>query len=239
MSEQVDKIREASYYHTKIKDWPENERPREKLMNLGPEKLSDAELIAILLGSGAGKITAVDLSKRLLMEYKGLNMLSEKSISEMRRMKGIGSAKAVKLLAAFEIGRRIASGGNIKKEKIMNPSDVADYYIPLMRHLKKEVFKIVLLDSSIQIIKDVEISRGSLNANIVHPREVFKTAITESAASIILIHNHPSGNTEPSKEDIAITKILVETGKIVGISVYDHIIIGDTKYSSFAGMGLI
>ena len=239
MAEQVDKIREASYYHTKIKDWPPDERPREKLMNLGPEKLSDAELIAILLGSGTGKVTAVDVAKRLLIEYKGLNLLSERSISDLKRMKGIGSAKAVKLMAAFEIGRRIASGGNIKKEKIVSPENVADYYIPLMKHLKKEVFKIVLLDSSNQIIKDVEISKGSLNANVVHPREVFKEAVSESAASIILIHNHPSGNAQPSEDDIAVTEKLVEAGKIMGILVCDHIIIGDGEYKSFANLGLI
>ncbi len=239
MTEQVDKIREASYYHTKIKDWPQDERPREKLMNLGPEKLSDAELIAILLGSGTGKVTAVDVAKRLLIEYKGLNLLSERSISDLKRMKGIGSVKAVKLMAAFEIGRRIASGGNIKKEKIVSPENVADYYIPLMKHLKKEVFKIVLLDSSNQIIKDVEISKGSLNANVVHPREVFKEAVSESAASIILIHNHPSGNAQPSEDDIAVTEKLVKAGKIMGILVCDHIIIGDGEYKSFANMGLI
>ncbi|MCK4967172.1 DNA repair protein RadC [bacterium] len=208
-------------------------------MNLGPEKLSDAELIAILLGSGTGKVTAVDVAKRLLIEYKGLNLLSERPISDLKRMKGIGSAKAVKLMAAFEIGRRIASGGNIKKEKIVSPENVADYYIPLMKHLKKEVFKIVLLDSSNQIIKDVEISKGSLNANVVHPREVFKEAVSESAASIILIHNHPSGNAQPSEDDIAVTKKLVEAGKIMGILVCDHIIIGDGEYKSFANMGLI
>ena len=239
MTEQVDKIREVSYYHTKIKDWPPDERPREKLMNLGAEKLSDTELVAILLGSGTGKVTAVDVAKRLLIEYKGLNLLSERSIGELKRMKGIGSAKAVKLMAAFEIGRRIASGGNIKKEKIVSPENVADYYIPLMKHLKKEVFKIVLLDSSNQIIKDVEISRGSLNANVVHPREVFKEAVSEPAASIILIHNHPSGNAHPSGDDIAVTKKLIEAGKIMGIPVCDHIIIGDSEYKSFANMGLI
>ena len=237
--EKVDKIREVSYYHTKIKDWPPDERPREKLMNLGPEKLSDAELIAILLGSGTGKVTAVDVAKRLLIEYKELNLLSERSIGELKRMKGIGSVKAVKLMAAFEIGRRIASGGNIKKEKIVSPENVADYYIPLMKHLKKEVFKIVLLDSSNQIIKDVEISKGSLNANVVHPREVFKEAVSESAATIILIHNHPSGNAKPSEDDIAVTKKLVDAGKIMGILVCDHIIIGDGEYKSFANMGLI
>ena len=239
MPERVDKIKEASYYHTKIKDWPPDERPREKLINLGPEKLSDAELVAILLGSGTGKVTAVDVSKRLLIEYRGLNTLSERSIGDLKRMKGIGSARAVKLIAAFEIGRRIAGGGKIKKEKMISPESVADYYIPQMRHLKKEVFKIVLLDSSNRIIKDVEISMGSLNANVVHPREVFKEAVSESAASIILIHNHPSGNTQPSEDDIAVTKKLVSAGEIMGIKVCDHIIIGDSEYKSFANMGLI
>ena len=239
MSEQVDKIREEAFYRTKIKDWPLNERPREKLMSLGPEVLSDAELIAILLGSGSGKITAVDLAKKLLIEYNGLKSLSERSIGELKRMKGVGSAKAVALLSAFEIGRRVASGGGIKNKKITSSVDVANYYIPSMGHIKKEIFKIVLLDSSNRIIKDIEISRGSLNANVVHPREVFKEAISESSAGIIFLHNHPSGNTEPSEEDKIITKTLVDAGKILGISVFDHIIIGCSGYFSFADNGLM
>ena len=239
MSEKVDKIKEVSYYHTKIKDWPESERPREKLMNLGADRLSDAELLAILLRSGAGKITAVDLAKRLLIEYEGLIPLSGRSIGELKKMKGIGSTKAVTLMAAFEICKRIASGGDIKKVKIRCPDDIANYYIPMMWNMKKEIFKIVLLDSSNQIIKDVMISEGSLNSSVVHPREVFKPAVSESAAGVILVHNHPSGDVQPSPEDITITKNIVEAGKLMGISVHDHIIIGGKSYTSLADKGLM
>jgi len=239
LSEKIDKIKEISYYHTKIKDWPESERPREKLINLGVDKLSDAELLAIILRAGSGKITAVDLAKRLLIEYSGLIPLSCVSISELKKLKGIGNTKAVTLVASFEIGKRIASGGDIKKIKLTSPENVAEYFIPSMWNLKKEIFKIVLLDSNNQIIKDVQISEGSLNSSIVHPREVFKPAILESSASIILIHNHPSGSIEPSSDDIEITKKIIETGKIIGINVYDHIIIGGKKFTSLANMGLI
>ncbi len=202
MLKKVDKIKEVSYYHTKIKDWPESERPREKLLELGADKLSNAELLAILLRSGSGEVTAVDLAKRLMIEYGELPAISGRSIGELKKMKGIGNTKAVTLIAAFEIGRRIASGGDIKKVKIGWPEDIANYYIPLMRNLKKEQFKIVLLDSSNQILKDILISEGNLNSSIVHPREIFKPAVSESAASIILVHNHPSGDCEPSEDDI-------------------------------------
>lgn len=234
----VDKIKETSYYHTRIRDWPENERPREKLILHGPASLSDAELLAIFIRTGSGEVTAVDIAKKLLIDFNGLHDLSIRSLGELRRMKGIGAAKGTTLLAAFELAKRINRGEPIHKKKIRGACDVFRYYGPVLKDLKKEVFNIILLDSQNQVIIEKTISEGSLDASIVHPREVFKEAITESASALLLIHNHPSGNSNPSNEDRQITKSLVGAGKLMGIAVYDHIIIGDTYYS-FAEHGEI
>lgn len=234
----VDKIKETSYYHTRIRDWPENERPREKLVLRGPASLSDAELLAIFIRTGSGKVTAVDIAKKLLIDFRDLRVLSTKSLGELRTMKGIGAAKGTTLLAAFELARRVNSGEPIQKRKIQSASEVFRYYGPALKDLKKEVFKIILLNSHNQVIIDKTISEGNLDTSIVHPREVFKEAITESASALLLVHNHPSGNSYPSNEDRQITKTLVGAGKLMGIAVYDHIIIGDTYYS-FAEHGEI
>jgi DNA repair protein RadC len=234
-----EKVREVSYYHTPIKQWPEAERPREKLIKHGQAALSDAELLAILIGSGTTNVTAVDLAKRLLIEHKNLRELAGKSVSDLKRYKGIGSARAVRLVAAFELVRRVQSQEGGKDVIVRSPEDVAARYIPKLRDLKKEHFLVLLLNSANGVMKEVKISEGSLNASIVHPREVFKAAIDEVAASIILIHNHPSGNPKPSAEDVALTKQIVEAGKVVGIPVHDHIIIAGGGYTSFAEENLL
>jgi len=233
------KVSEPSLYHSKITDWPEDERPREKLMRRGCSSLSDAELLAILLRSGAGKITAVDLAKTLLKEFQSLEHLASRSIQELRCFKGLGDVKAIGIVAAFEIGRRTAANRSFEKYSIVSPEDVVRRYQPLLRDQKQEEFKVLLLDSANHLLRDVTISTGILNSSLVHPREVFQPAILEPAASIILLHNHPSGNPEPSSEDIQITRQLIESGKIIGIPVHDHIIIAVEKYASFAEMGLL
>jgi len=235
----TDKIKEADFYHTRIKDWPENERPREKLLQAGASRLSDAELIAILVRSGTGKVTAVDLVKSLLVQFKSLYELSGRSIGEFIRLKGIGQAKAVTLVAAFEIRRRIASVNRPDKIKVHSPESVAKHYMPRLETAKQEEFSVILLDTANNIIGEHVISRGSLNASVVHPREVFKKAITDSAARVILIHNHPSGNPEPSSDDKNVTGILVKAGEIIGIHVVDHIIIAGRRYFSFADHDLL
>ncbi len=235
----TDKIKEADFYHTRIKDWPESERPREKLLQVGPTRLTDAELLAILLRTGAGLITAVDLAKSLLVEYKSLYELSARNAGDFLRLKGIGQAKAISLIAAFEIGRRIASGTRPNRMKVYSPESIAKRYIPLLETVKQEEFSVILLDTANGIIGEHVITKGSLNASVVHPREVFKKAITESAARVILIHNHPSGNPEPSSEDKSVTKNLVQTGAIVGIEVIDHLIIAGQRYFSFADHDLL
>lgn len=230
----TDKIKEAGFYHTRIKDWPEDERPREKLLHKGPSYLSDAELMAIILRAGTNTITAVDLAKSLLVHYKSLQELSGRSIGEFKQFKGIGAAKAITLVAAFELGRRLAAGVRPDKVKVLSPRTIAERYIPLLETAKQEEFRILLLDTANNIIGEQIVTRGSLNSSIVHPREVFKKAITDSAAGVIVIHNHPSGNPEPSKEDKEVTAKLAQAGSIIGIEIIDHIIIAGQKYYSFA-----
>jgi DNA repair protein RadC len=239
MNDKKRTVREAAHYHTSIKEWPEDDRPREKMIKLGPAALSDAELMAIIIGSGSGRITAVDLAKRLMVDYGNLGELSKLSVAELVRHRGLGTARSSELVAAFELGRRMARIGDIKRITISGPADVVNYMAPLLSHLKREVFEVLLLNSANVVQKQVRISEGNLNASIVHPREVFKAAIDGLAASIILVHNHPSGNPEPSTEDKHITRQLVESGKIMGIPVHDHIIVAGSSYSSFAERGLL
>ncbi len=233
------KVQETSYYHTKIKEWPEEERPREKLLNFGPQHLSDAELLALLIESGTGGITAVDLAKRLLVEHEDLAELSSIGIVELLRMKGIGPARSARILAAFELGRRVEGGKGKEGVRLNSPTEVAKFFSPEFRGLKKEIFKTVLLDSGNRIIRNVTVSQGTLNMSVVHPREVFKPAVDHLAAGIILLHNHPSGEPEPSQMDRQITRQLTEAGEVMGIPVVDHIILADNRYFSFAKKGLL
>ncbi len=234
-----DAIKEASYYHTTIKNWPVDDRPREKLLLHGPAALSDAELIALIIGSGSGKVTAVDIAKRLIAEHQSISELSKLSVDELARNRGLGKARSAEIVAAFEIGRRLARARKIEKVQVNGPEDVAAFMQPHLAHLQREVFEVLLLNSANVIQKQVRISEGNLNTSIVHPREVYKAAIDGLAASIILVHNHPSGNPDPSNEDKMITRQLVETGKIIGIPVYDHVIIAGNTYTSFAERGLL
>jgi DNA repair protein RadC len=215
------------------------ERPRERLLQYGPQPLAEAELLGILLGKGTRKKTAIDLARELLDQYESLQKLFSRSPSELMKIKGIGSAKAASLSAAFELARRIQSQKDIPKASFKRSSDVANHYLPLMRDLRKEVFKVLLLNRANRLIKEVTISEGTLEASIVHPRDVFCEALLEPAAGVILIHNHPSGNPSPSEEDLRITKQLVEAGRLLGIKVYDHIILGGETYQSLADEGLI
>ena len=206
------------------------QRPRERLKVKGADNLNDAELLAILIQYGSKGENAVDLGNRLISEF-GLERLNSLSLNELMKIKGIKLAKASKLIAAFELSKRVNSG-RICEKVVKNPADIAKYYISKLKDLKKEYFIAVFLDSKNKIIKDEIISIGTLNSSLVHPREVFKEAIKNSAASIILVHNHPSGNVEPSDEDYRVNKVLIETGNLVGIKVLDHLVIGDGKWNS-------
>ena len=232
-------VSEPAYYHTKIKDWPAAERPREKLINHGPEILSDAELLAILIGSGSGAVTAVDLAKTLFVEHRTLRSLAGLTVADLKKFKGIGDARAVCISASFELARRLQSSADEERCIVRSPADLAERVGPGLRDLQQEVFLVVLLNSANRITKEITITRGLLNSSLTHPREVFRQAIVERAASVILVHNHPSGNPEPSQEDIAITKQIVEASKVVGIPVHDHIIIAGSGFTSFAERGLI
>lgn len=222
---------------TSIKKWPETERPREKLFMLGPDKLSDCELLAILLQTGhkhkGNSFSAVDLAKEILIEFKELKGLINVLPSELLDLKGIGKAKAAKLVATFELGRRAAALKNGNCKSFRCSEEVASYYIPILKDLRKEQFRVLLLDTKNKIIKEELISQGSLNSSLIHPREVLNPAIRSSAASVIFLHNHPSGDPEPSMDDIEITRRLCKSFDIVGINVLDHIIVGCEGYFSF------
>jgi len=223
-----------------IKELPITERPREKLYDYGPKALSNEELLAIIIRTGNKEDTAIDLARRLLSKDKrGLVALRDTTLQELMETKGIGKCKAAQILAAIEIGKRINYLDALSKIKINEPSTIANLYMDEMRYLQKEHFRVVLLDTKNQIIVTEEISIGTLNASIVHPRDVFRAAIKRNANSIILIHNHPSGDPTPSNEDINITIRLLEAGNLIGIKVLDHIIIGDNKYISFKEKNII
>jgi len=220
-----------------INKWPQDERPREKLIKQGSENLVNSELLAIILrtginNNGNGK-SALDLAKLILSKYKNLNELIGSSVTELAEIRGIGMAKASQIMTALELGRRAISEKNGNNVSFRCSEEVANYYIPLLKDLKKEQFRVLLLDIKNRIIKEVLISQGSLTSSIVHPREVIKPVIKDSAASVIFIHNHPSGDPEPSTDDIEITNRLCKSCSILGISVLDHIIVAEGGYFSF------
>lgn len=217
-----------------VKELPLDDRPREKLLMRGAQSLSDAELVAILLRTGKKGKSVIEIARELINSEGNLAMLATKTVDSLQKISGIGKDKAATLAAAFELSRRILSQPKwLSNKKITSPQDVAEIFIPILRDDNKEKFIVVCLNSANKIIKHETISIGNLNSSVVHPREVFKVAIDNSSASIILIHNHPSGNPEPSNEDIRITKKIVETGKIMEIPVFDHLIIAGETYTSF------
>ena len=232
-------LNEPRPYHTRIKDWPEEERPREKLLNKGPSALTDAELLALILRTGVGNHTALDLARKILTDARSLRSVATKTPGELTRLKGIGKAKAVELFAAFEIGRRVEGTREEAKAIIRAPADVARIMGPKLRERTLELFYVLLLDSMNGLKQVVELTSGTLNASLVHPREVFKTAIDHRAASVVVVHNHPSGNREPSREDIEITKQLKDAGTIIGIPLHDHIIIAGDGFTSLAERGIL
>lgn len=224
----------------KVKELPIDDRPREKLILRGVQSLSDAELIAILLRTGIKGKSVIQLSRELLNKHSNISMLASKNVSELSKEAGIGKDKAALLVAAFELGRRIDSQLKWQSnKKIQSSRDIAEIFIPLLRDEQKENFIVVCLNAANKVIKYEKISVGILNSSIIHPREIFKVAIDNLSSSIILIHNHPSGNLEPSREDIVITKKLVEAGKLLDIRVLDHIITAGDKFVSFVEKRII
>lgn len=226
-------------YSLKIKDWPEEERPRERLIKWGADKLTDTELLAILLRVGGFEDTAIDLARRLLQKFGGFRGLDSKSVAELCEINGIGPAKAAQIKAALEVGKRVFVAKSKEKKKIESSEDVNLLVGPYLRDLPREVFKILLLTSRNNLIAEKTIFEGSLTESLVNPREIIKETLNEAAASIIFIHNHPSGNPQPSDEDKRMTTRLVNACQFVGIKVLDHIIIGKDQYFSFSENGLI
>jgi len=227
----------------KMKDLPLNERPYEKLEKYGAEMLSDAELLAIIIKTGTRNETSVALAQRILArdeEGKGIAALHDFSLEQLRAINGIGKVKAIQIKAVMELSKRIASTFSSNgKIIIRSAGDVSNLLMEEMRHLKKEVFKVLLLNTKNHLIKQMNVSVGSLNASIVHPREVFSEAVKTGCSAIIFVHNHPSGDPEPSVEDIDTTKKLVNAGEILGIKVLDHIIIGNGIYVSLREKGIL
>jgi len=221
-----------------IKKWPEDERPRERLLEHGVESLSDAQLLAIILRTGGGGKSAIDLAIEILNSFDGLNGIENASTGEFMPIKGMGNAKVAQVKAAFELGRRLSEEPRRKGPVFSSGHDVYLYYQRL-RNLKKEVFLCAMVDAKNRMFKDCRVSEGTLTHSLIHPREAFRDAIRESAASVIFVHNHPSGDPSPSREDILITGRLADAGEIVGIKVLDHVIIGDGKFTSLMEKGYI
>ncbi|NPV27206.1 MAG: DNA repair protein RadC [Firmicutes bacterium] len=226
-------------YRYTLKDLPANCRPRERLAQYGPQSLSNSELLAILLRTGTPTETVLELANQLLAQPKGLRFLAEASVEELSAYRGIGLAKATQIKAAVELGRRVASVSPEIRPVIKSPQDVSLLVMDDMRFLDREHFRTIALNSKNQVVGIDTISIGSLNSSLVHPRELFRTVISRSAAAIVLVHNHPSGDPSPSREDLEVTRRIVEVGKLLGVEVLDHIIIGDGCFISLKEKGII
>ena len=225
-----------------INHWPEEERPRERLIREGADRLSPAQLLAIVLRTGSEGKSALELAMEIIRHYGDLKALSGATVHELCAIKGVGLAKAAEIKAALEIGKRAVTQPWGKRRRVLSSKDVYDvsrHYIQYFHGLKKEVFRLLMLDGKNRIFADYTVSEGCLTSSIVHPREVYIQAIRNSAASVIFLHNHPSGDPSPSPEDIEITKRLVAAGELLGIKVLDHVIMGDGGYLSFADKGLL
>ncbi|MDY2960097.1 MAG: DNA repair protein RadC [Hornefia sp.] len=223
-----------------IKSMPMDERPLEKAVREGIKALSNSELIGIMLHTGTKNMSSIRLAEAVLsLREGGISELGEIQYEELLEIAGIGPSKAITVLAALEIGKRVAASSALKRHFIQSSHDVADLFMETLRHEKKEHFKSVMMNTKGEIIAVETVSVGALSNTVVHPREVFCSAVRKSAAGIIFVHNHPSGDPKPSEEDIITTERLKKGGEILGIKVLDHIIIGNGKFSSFKAMDLL
>ncbi|MBP8985013.1 MAG: DNA repair protein RadC [Syntrophobacterales bacterium] len=245
LRKRIGELRAASRESRPIRTWVKSERPRERLQRNGPETLTDSALLAIIVRTGMEGVDAEELGRRLINRFGSFRALDDAPISEICHISGIGPAKAVQVKAAIEIGKRLLRERAGKKRRVRNPSDivdyVAEYYGPYLRDSRKEVFSVIFTDIKNKPLHHVEVSRGSVSASIVDPGEIIREASLRSASAVILIHNHPSGETEPSTEDIRLTRRIVEACSLLNIKVLDHIIIGKNleDYYSFSAAGLI
>lgn len=224
----------------RIRELPPAERPRERLKFHGPRALGSAELVAILLGSGTGGRSAVSVAQEILGSANGsLRRLASMPVASITAISGVGAVRAIGIHAALELGRRMACESREEGAPVRWPRDVFQIFAPKLEDLPVEEFHVAILDSQHRLERDVTVTRGLLNSSLVHPREVFREAIAENAAAIILVHNHPSGDPTPSGDDKAVTEQLVQAGKLLDIPVQDHVVIGRGRYVSFAEAGLL
>jgi DNA repair protein RadC len=223
-----------------ILSWAEEDRPREKLLLKGKSALSDAELIAILIGSGTRSLSAVDVAKIILTKAENdLNQLAKFSVKDLQKIKGIGEAKAVSIVSALELGRRRKDMDFVQKVRITCSNDIYQLMKPQLMDLPKEEFWILLLNRANSLIKKEQVSSGGVSGTVADPKIIFKAALDQYASSVVLVHNHPSGNLKPSQADINLTNKMKEAGKLLEIPILDHIIFGDQGYMSFADEGLL
>lgn len=226
-------------YLTAVREIPEEERPRERLARVGPEALSDGELLAILFRTGTRSMGAVALGNHMVAEFGGLRRLAHASLEELQQVKGLGRVKAVEIKAALELGKRLAAYRHPGRTRIRGAQDVAAMLMLELKDYEDERFKCLLLNTKNEVLKAVDVSRGGLDGTLAVPRDVFRMAVREAANAVIVCHNHPSGDPEPSRDDIALTKRLVEAGTVLGIRVLDHIVFGDGRVVSLAERGLM
>ena len=223
----------------KIKDIDSSDRPREKMIFEGVESLTNEELLAVIIDTGNKEVSAIGLASRILRKSGGIKGLADMDLKSLQEINGIGPAKSARIFAAMELSKRISKILSKQKFDVNSPSSIANLFMEELRYKKKEVVKVLLLDTKNNIISDLLVSEGSLNASIVHPREVYVEAVKRSANKIIVVHNHPSGDPSPSNEDIKITKRLYDSGEILGIELLDHVIIGDGNYCSLRELNYI
>ena len=223
-----------------IRELPRSDRPRERLVDLGVQALSTAELLALLMGSGGRDRSALHLGRSVLTASGGsLRRIARDPVAALTAIPGVGMARAVAIHAALELGRRLAGEEREPGARIQSPRDVVQWYAPRMEDLPVEEFHVAVLDAQHRLERDITVTRGILNSSLVHPREVFREAIAERAAAVILVHNHPSGDPSPSADDRAVTEQLAAAGRVLDIPVHDHVIIGRGRYTSFAEAGLL
>lgn len=221
-----------------IRHIPSAERPRERLLASGPQALSSRELLALVIGTGTHRRSSLDLADALLARWRTLRRLADASVEEIAQVVGVGPAKAARVLAALELGRRLTVQAGDQRPRVQSADDAASLVGARMRDLAREEFVALLLDTKHKLIEAKTVSIGHLNASLVHPRELFREGVRRSAAAVILVHNHPSGDPEPSSDDVHLTRRLQQAGRLLGITVLDHIIIGDNRYTSLRELGL-
>ncbi|MBI2424826.1 MAG: DNA repair protein RadC [Candidatus Hydrogenedentes bacterium] len=219
-------------YTSAVREMPEEDRPRERLERIGAEALRDAELVAVLLRTGTREEGAVALAERLLKQFEGINGLARASVEEMQQVKGIGRVKAIEVKAALELGTRLIRLRGPQRPRIRSAQDVYELLQPGFKVMETEHFFSLLLNQKNEVLKSVQVSQGSINETLANPGDVFRQAVREGATAIIVAHNHPSGDPEPSRQDVELTKRLLEAGEIMGIRLLDHVVFGDNSFVS-------